>query len=140
VLSETRRGKKSAVIANYRFREYRTLADGHMHFRCCNKKCKASVHLRSNGTSLESKGVHNHLPYDDHHVKREEVRTCLKRKAEDEPHTKPNKLVRREVGRTEDGTTVRDHADVACYVNLFMNVEENSFHCYPKRWTRLWNN
>jgi len=47
VLSETRRGKKSAVIANYRFREY---------------------------WYLESKGVHNHLPYDDHHVKREEVR------------------------------------------------------------------
>jgi hypothetical protein len=86
-ITETRRGKKRAIIENIKFREYRTLVNGEIHFRCCSKGCNVNAYVHpTRNIIVNLKGQHNHSSYSDQFVVREKLRATLKRKAEDELH------------------------------------------------------
>lgn len=97
---ETRRGKKCLNIESYKFREFQTLKSGDKHFRCTNKNCSVSAVVRLINESykiLKMTNTHTHEEYDDRTIHREVVRSNLKRRAEEDLHIKPNKLIRREL-------------------------------------------
>lgn len=108
---ETRRGKKCLVVDNYKCREVRKLLSGDVHFRCSNKNCNVNVYVNAACTVITTvTGSHNHEPYTDQDLMREEVKAAVKRKAEEEPHTKPNKLIRTEI-RNHTGESILQHSD-----------------------------
>lgn len=105
---QTRRGKKCFFFESYKFREFRALVDGTIHFRCTNKSCKVNVYTDSAVTKvLDRVGLHTHAICSEDNQLKDTVRATLKRKAEEEPHTKPNKLVRLEVRQKDDSNKVR---------------------------------
>ena len=99
---ETRRGNKCVVIQNYKFREYRRTTDGMLHYHCTKKSCNASVYVNpATETVIDSTGKHNHDAYSERTLLRENVRSSVKRKAEDEPMLKPEKIITKEIRKTD---------------------------------------
>ena len=72
--------------------------NGDVHFRCTNKKCSVSVYTNTSMDSATKRvGVHNHDPYNLQNIVRDEIRTAVKRKADEDLHVRPNKIIRHEV-------------------------------------------
>jgi tRNA G10 N-methylase Trm11 len=79
------------VLNNFKFREYRKLKIGNFNFWCTNKLCNASVIVSNNSDQIvdQSKNSnHNHEVYSDQIISREIVRSSLKRKADNDLHTR----------------------------------------------------
>jgi len=58
----------------------------------------------------ERVGMHVHESYDVRNIIREEVRAAVKRKADEESHVKPNKIIHREIKRNEK-SSILSHKD-----------------------------
>lgn len=129
---QTRRGKKCFFFESYKFREFRTLVDGTIHFRCTNKSCKVNVYTDSAVTKvLDRVGLHTHAICSEDDQLKDTVRATLKRKAEEEPHTKPNKLVRLEV-RQKDDSNKLTHKDFLLFRKSIYNKRRQRYPVLPK--------
>jgi hypothetical protein len=110
----TRREKRCIVLNNFKFREYRKSKNGNFNFRCTNKLCNASVIVSNNSDQIVDKSKsskHNHEVYSDQIISREIVRSSLKRKAENDLYTRPNKLILQEL-KNSDVAENTEHGDL----------------------------
>jgi len=90
------------------------------------------VRLQTN-TIIERRGDHqNHAAYSDRVIAREEVQSRVKRKAEDEPHTKPVKLIRQAIRNTEGATTTLEHSDMSLIRKSAYDHRRKQFPTLPK--------
>lgn len=131
---ETRRGKKCLNIESYKFREFRTLKSGDKHFRCTNKKCSVSAVVRLVNESykiLKMTNTHTHDEYDNRTIHREVVRSNLKRRAEEDLHIKPNKLIRRELQNTDNSEHLQ-YSDMKLIRRSMYEKRKKSFPNIPK--------
>jgi len=131
---ETRRGKKCLNIENYKFREFRTLKSGDKNFRCTNKNCSVSAVVRLVNESykiLKITNTHTHDEYDDRTIHREVVRSNLKRRAEEDLHIKPNKLIRRELKNNEKSEHLR-YSDMKLIRRSMYEKRKKSFPNIPR--------
>lgn len=96
---ETFRGKKCVVIDNFKLTESNVLSDGNVRFRCCNKKCSASVLLDSTFQFIIewSKSYHNHEAYTPEELLSQKMKVSVKRKAVDSIKEKPTSIIRRKL-------------------------------------------
>jgi hypothetical protein len=103
----TRREKRCIIINNFKFREYRQLKNGNFNYRCSNKFFNASVIVNNSDriTDQSKSSEHNHEVYSNQVISKEIVRSSLKRKAENDRHTLPNKLIRQELKNTDVAET-----------------------------------
>ncbi|KAL5243929.1 hypothetical protein ACI65C_011339 [Semiaphis heraclei] len=79
------------------------LKNGSFRFRCTNRTCTESVLVNSTIDkilSFSNNNIHNHEPTTDHNLAVRCVRTALKRKAEEDLHARPNKIIRKEIQDT----------------------------------------
>lgn len=99
---ETRRQKRCFNIGNYKFSEFRILKSGDIIFRCTNKKCKSTVTVNGSFKVISMSNTHDHEPYSDQVISREIIRSSVKRKANDNLHMMPSKLIRRDLRSMND--------------------------------------
>lgn len=99
---ETRRQKRCFNINNYKFSEFRVLKSGDIIFRCTNKKCKSTVTVNNSFKVISMSNTHDHKPYSDQVISREIVRSSVKRKASDNLHIMPSKLIRRDLKNMDE--------------------------------------
>lgn len=99
----TKRNKRCISIENYIFSESNHLKNGSFRFRCTNRTCTESVLVNSTIDkilSFSNNNIHNHEPTTDHNLAVRCVRTAVKRKAEEDLHARPNKIIRKEIQDT----------------------------------------
>jgi hypothetical protein len=92
----TQREKRCIVLNNFKFREYKKLKNRNFNFWCTNKLCNANVIVSNNSDQIVDQcksSEHNHEVYSDRIISRKIVRSSLKKKAENDLHTRPNKLI-----------------------------------------------
>ena len=95
----TKQNKRCISIENYIFSEFDHLKNGSFRFRCTNKKYTESVLVNSTINkilSFSNNNIHNHEPITDHNLTVQCVRTVVKKKAEEDLHARPNKIIRKE--------------------------------------------
>jgi len=133
---ESRRGKRCFNIDNYKFSEFRVLKSGFSNYRCTNKKCPASVIVKiQNNTKykiIKVTNSHNHEEYNNRTITREIIRSAVKRSAESDLYTKPNKLIRRELRNTENFTTHLEHNDVKLLRISMYETRKKHYSNLPK--------
>lgn len=74
---------------------------------------------------------HNHCEYDDRTIVREVVRSNLKRKAENDLHIKPNKLIRRELQNTQNSNNL-EYSDMKLIRRSMYETRKKNFPNLPK--------
>ncbi|XP_018899666.2 uncharacterized protein [Bemisia tabaci] len=99
----TNRGKTCLSINNYKLTESRKLKDGDFRFRCANRSCTFSVLVDAAMGKVTkcSKTRHNHEPYSNSDIQKQQLRVSLKRKALGSGNDKPSKLIRRALMNSE---------------------------------------
>ena len=100
---ETFKRKRCIVINGFKLTESNVLRDKSVRFRCCNKKCSASVVVDSACQRvIETNGtVHNHDAYTTEEIAAQTVKVSLKRKASENMKEKPSSMIRRELNKNE---------------------------------------
>lgn len=95
----TKRGKRCIVIEQYKYTESNILQNETIQFRCTNKKCKVSVLIdKSVKNILEmTTHLHTHEPSTKRSLTVDIIRSSSKKKATEQTHEKPNKIIRKEL-------------------------------------------
>lgn len=90
---ETNRGKRSISCDYYRYRIDHYLRDGDISWRCTQKRCKARIRTDEALTEvLQRKNEHCHAA-DERKTERQILRVRSKRKAVQDAHEKPSKIM-----------------------------------------------
>ena len=90
---ETNRGKRSISCDYYRYRIDHYLRDGDISWRCTQKRCKARIRTDEALTKvLQRKNEHCHAA-DERKTERQILRVRSKRKAVQDAHEKPSKIM-----------------------------------------------
>ena len=135
---ESRRGNKCISINNFKFTKTWSTKNFDLYFRCTNKKCKAIAILNQQCTQvirfINDHTYHNE--YTTNEIKKEIIRSSVKRKAETELHIQPNKIIRRELQVYQDNYL--QHSDIHL-LRSFMYIarKKNIFRLYRKSMMRL---
>lgn len=117
-------------INNFKFSKYRKLKCGNFSFRCTNKKCKAIATLNPQCTSIiNHKNEHNHSEYSENAVHKDIIRSSVKRKAVEEMHTQPSKIIRRELLLKSDYNL--NHGDMHLLRNSMYATRKKHFPKLP---------
>lgn len=97
VFMQSEKGKKLLVVNNYKFCIANVLKNGTVRWRCTNKtsKCPAKIYTSAGNEILDSELSHNHK--EDINLHRQIVNNSVKRKALENVHEKPAKLVHTEL-------------------------------------------
>lgn len=100
---KTFRGKTCVVINSFKLTESNVLKNGNTRFRCCNKKCSASVVLDNTLKRVieVSEAPHNHAAYSEEELAVQKMKVSLKRKAVESIKEKPTSMIRRELIENE---------------------------------------
>jgi len=112
---ETRRGKRCFNVENYKFSEFRVLKSGDLLFRCTNKKCTSRITVNKEYKVINTSNTHNHEKHTDQVISREIIRSSLKRKANDDLHILPSKLIRCDLQSMEDISINLSHTDMKLF-------------------------
>ena len=76
------RGRKLLVLRNYKFYYERTMASGEEKWRCCTKRCPASLKVLGEEKQLiSSNETHNHAPYLNRQLERKNFFALARQKA-----------------------------------------------------------
>lgn len=97
---ESNRGKSLLVFKLFKFSKANTKLDGTTRWKCIDRKCDAIVYTdQTNKICSESENViHiNHGPYTRNLIDRQIINSACKRKAEDDLHCRPKKIVMQEI-------------------------------------------
>ena len=101
------------------------MINGDTQFRCTQKQCNASIYVSASLTQIKREtGHHEHPEYSDRAIAKEEVRVAVKRKAVEDVHVRPNKIIRRELQQTR--TSLLQHAD-------FTSLRRSVYACRRKK-------
>lgn len=96
-ITETNRGNKALICDGHSYRYHTMLKNGELSWRCCNKTCKVRLCTDSESSYIvRIKNSHIHEG-DDRKMERQELRISAKRKAADEPTSRPSKIIRKEL-------------------------------------------
>jgi hypothetical protein len=135
----TRRDKMCVSINNFKFSKNRELKSGNFLFRCTNKKCKSVATFNSQCTIIINyKNGHNHSEYSQNEVHKDIIRSSVKRKAIEDMHTQPSKIIRQELLLKSDLNL--NHGDIHLLLLIqCMQQEKNIFRNSQILLTRLYN-
>lgn len=86
--------KKKKIIDNSSFSFHKKLADDVEHWKCTSCGCKSYFRQNSIGEIYDEHLEHNHLPLDTNVLRRREISCSLKRRAQENLHERPAKLLR----------------------------------------------
>jgi hypothetical protein len=129
---ETRRGKRYFNIENYKYNEFRVLKSGDLLFRCTNRKCTSRVTVNESITRvINTSNEHNHEAHTDQVISREIIRSSLKRKANDDWHILPSKLIRRDLQNMEDISLNVTHTDMKLFRRSIYDIRRKHFPNLP---------
>ena len=90
-----------------------------------------TLSLKKKYTILKITNTHTHDEYDDRTIHREVVRSNLKRRAEEDLHIKPNKLIRRELQNTDNSEHLQ-YSDMKLIRRSIYEKRKKSFPNIPK--------
>jgi len=106
-----------------------------VHYRCSNKSCKANVWVNSSSNLISRMTEnHDHGAYTGRQITRQEVCSSLKRKADDEPHMKPAKLIRTCINRIDNASDVLEHEDIQLLRKAAYERKRKHYPNLPKSW------
>ena len=77
-------------------------------------------------------GNHEHGAYTDRQITRQEVCSSLKRRADDEPHMKPAKLIRTCINRIDNASDVLEHEDIRLLQKAVYKRKRKHYPNLPK--------
>jgi len=100
---ESNRGKSLLIFENYKFSKANTKLDGTTRWKCINRKCAAILYTNQTNTicSESENIIHiNHDPYTRNLIDRQILNTACKRKAEEDLHNRPKKIIMEEICKT----------------------------------------
>lgn len=130
---ETKKGKRCLIIDNYKFSEVNRLKDGSIRFRCTNRKCNANVYVNEllNEVLTVTNFPHSHLEMATDYVKLETIRTAVKRKAEDDLHAKPNKVILKTIEESGLAGDI-EHEDIKLLRKSMYAVRRHHYPTLPR--------
>lgn len=110
---ESKRGNKTLILENFKFFIGSVnKANKNIRWRCNEKSCFAKVYTDNNYQVLSDQSiVHNHEPYSTTAIERQIINSNCKRKAIDDPCTRPKKIILKEISEME-GTSDFTNNDV----------------------------
>jgi len=93
------KGKKLLVVNSYKFRFHKNLAEEKQRWACTDRKCKAFLKTDCRGVIIDDEHAHNHQhePLSENILARQRISNSVKRKAEEDPTERPQKLIRIEL-------------------------------------------
>jgi len=129
------KGKPLKVINNFKFRFHKYLINDVERWCCTNKKCLAYLKISSEGNTVEQHLDHSHPADSVQCMVRQRVSNSVKRKAVDEPHERPQKLMRKELD--QEALQVLTTTDVSYIRRNIHSARQKLYPALPNNLDKL---
>lgn len=118
---ESKRGCRMVLYNNFKYNFGSTSKkDGSTRWRCVTRTCSALIYSDKNDIFLSTTGEHNHESYDITNIHRQIINVGCKRKAVEDMHIQPKKVVLKEIAHN-------DHAASTFTVNDINRLRKNIY-------------
>jgi len=83
--------------------------NGSIRWRCVTGTCDAKLYTDKNDAFSSAVGEHYHNKYDESNINRQIVNTACKRKAIEDLHTRPKKIILKEIAQNDATSYLNVH-------------------------------
>lgn len=111
---DSNKGGKCVVVDNFKYRKFRVNKNGNVVWRCFVKNCTSTVTTCSEIKNIiGTKNTHNnHEQTSTLNIQIQEVRNECKRKAANNIHETPRKIIRKEISTIQDNMLINDDVNL----------------------------
>ena len=129
---ESNKGEKCLLLDNFKYRKFRVSNSGNVVWRCYIKNCTSTVTTCSQIKSiLKTNNTHKHEQMDAVKIQIQEVRNKCKRKASNDIHERPRKIIRKEILSIENNEVIGSN-DVSLIRKSMYNERRKLLPTLPK--------
>jgi len=99
---ESKRGGRIVLYNNFKYNFGSTnKKDNSTRWRCVTRTCDAKLYTDKNDAFTSAVGEHNHNEYDKSNINRQIINTACKRKSLEDLHTRPKKIILKEIAQND---------------------------------------